>query len=70
LEAKKEGTVLTAGGAFSPIGTMAKEAQEVVNYLRDLGFFALRSGEFRSVLSDFIDLIQSMMRSVKDKGER
>jgi len=70
LEAKKEGTVLTAGGAFSPIGTMTKEAQEVVNYFRDLGFFALRSGEFRSVLSDFIDLIQSMMRSARDKGER
>jgi len=70
LEAKKTGAVLTTGGSFSPIGTMAREAQEVVNYFRDLGFFALRSGEFRSVLSDIIDLFQSMMRSTREKAER
>jgi len=70
LEAQKTGTAMTAGGMFSPVGVMSSQASEVINYFRDLGFFALRSGEFRAVLSDIIDLMQSMMRSAREKAGR
>jgi hypothetical protein len=49
---------------------MAREAQEIANYFRDLCFFAVRSGEFRILLADFIDFMQSMMRSAKERVSR
>jgi hypothetical protein len=67
---QKTGVVFNVGGMFSPAGTMASEAQQVVNYLRDLGYYTIQSSDFRGILIDLIDFMQDMLAKSSENLNR